>query len=567
MPISRSFVMSEELERLRRRLERERAARAEAERLLEGKADELFESLERAREGERLLNSALNSMSDGLLLTDDQNNVILSNEQLRLLYPEFARHLSPGNNLAGHFDLLLDNSDYRAASKGKLPTRFFELSTDDGRTLSVGVRLTREGWISSTHRDISDAKEREEERRSLLVDLLAAQRMESIGKMSGMIAHDFNNIIASIKGYAGFLDEDLPGEGYARESVRRILSATERAAGLIEQILVYGKQRQLPKHPVSVVPVLEDCRDMAVANNQRAFAPEFDAPEAPLWVRGDESQLSRLFTNLMNNAIQSLETDDGTVDLFVEEVESFDADSTPSPERFDRRSGAGTNHAGVGAIGVPCVKVTVADNGCGIDSEVIDRIFDLYFTTRSADRNVGLGMASVADVVTDMGGCVRVTSRPGTGTAIEVVLPITTPEAPTGRVEKEPSDAGNAATAAEVLVIDDEEDVGLLIVGMLERDGISATCITAPQLAEQLLLDRPDRWQLVICDQIMGSYRGSDLLHRLRDSDIRIPFILCSARIDTADSALLDELGDRFIPKPIDRDQLLNTVRRHLPTD
>lgn len=555
--------MSDKLEHLRKRFERERAARLEAERLLEEKADELYETLMQVQSNEGLLRSALTSMSDGLLLTNQYHEVILANQQLAEIFPDHFQLFERGVNLDGEFDALLAHPEYRAMLDHDKEEAYFEIELPGERTVSVGVRLTHEGFIASTHRDITQLKAGEEERRRLLVDLLRAQRMETIGRMSGMIAHDFNNIIASIKGYAGFLEEDLPDDPGLRDSAHRIAAAANKAEQLIQQILEYGNQQQAPRHRVSLIPVLEECLDMVEHTLPTGAEVQFAPPDDPIWVEANETRLGQLFTNLLTNSRRAMADRDGCLAIQFERFERLDLGQDHSEYSAFLSGDTCSALAGQTAFDQPCVRVTVTDQGCGIEPDVMDRIFEMYFSTRETGVHGGVGMSSVADITADYGGGIRISSVPGTGTAVEIVLPLAIaqpqPAASSSRLSPEAT-----GRSCDVLVIDDEENVGEMIRQMLERAGISAEYHSSPQTALDLLLEDSSYWKVVLSDQIMPQLKGSDIYTRLREAGIAIPFIICSAQVDAASGEIHDWLQEDFVNKPVDRKELLEKIRRYL---
>jgi len=157
---------------LRKRFKRERAARVEAERLLEEKADDLYSSLIRVQSSEALLRTALTSMSDGLLLTDESNEIILLNDELKVLYSDIAPLFFRGAQLSGRFDALLSHPDYMNLVQSGAGQAQFEIDLPGNRVVSVAVRVTNEGFIASTHREITNLRLAEMERRRLLVELM-----------------------------------------------------------------------------------------------------------------------------------------------------------------------------------------------------------------------------------------------------------------------------------------------------------------------------------------------------------------------------------------------------------
>lgn len=407
---------------LERRLARERAARGEAERLLEEKSEALYHSLTRAEASEALLQSALDSMADGLLLAKIDGEIILANRMMETIYPDLVRFIEPGRHMGPGFAFLLENEAYRRVLDGEAGEGSAELALDDGRTVSVIIGLTGEGYIASTHRDVTADKRAESERHKLLLDLSRSQRLEAIGRMTGMIAHDFNNIIAAISGFAGFLADDLAKDSANGKLADRIVSATERANALIGQILEYGNRQQAPMQAVSLVPMLEDCVDMIEPDLPVTGNLVFDPPEMPLWVRGSEKGLGRLFTNLLRNSLRAMEGRPGRLEIRVEALPQTDLRGARYEDAETGALDGASKLSGRHAFPDPCIRVTVIDAGCGIPPGVMERIFEMFYTTRPEGSSGGVGMSSVADILLECDAGIRIDSTEGVGTAVQVVL-------------------------------------------------------------------------------------------------------------------------------------------------
>ena len=548
---------------LQRKLAREQAARHEAERLLEEKADELYESLQQVRSSEDLLQSALSNMADGLLLTSKDNQVVLANERLGAIYPELLHLFRKGTDLGDQFSQLLDHPSYRSFLEQDQDEAFLEITLESGRRVSVVARKTSDGLIASTHRDVTLQKQAEEERRGLLVDLLKAQRMEAIGRLSGMIAHDFNNIIASIKGYAGFLQEDMPDDENLRNSLDRILMGADRAEALIQQILEYGGHEKGETPRVSLVPVLEDCVELITARLADGCRLNFEPPEEPIWVEADEIHLQRLFMNLLTNANQAMTARPGHISMFVDQFESLDLESKPFVHENFAESEPCSTHAGNMLFGEPCVCLTLIDTGIGISADVMPRIFEMYFSTSGTSAHRGIGMTSVADILSRYGGGIRLASQKDKGTVVEVVLPVIT-RSTTMQVKILKQKIEKSTRATDVLIIDDDENVGEMIRETLERAGIRAEFYSSPEDALALLMQDPGRCKMVLSDQIMPGMKGSEVYEALREAGIGIPFIVCSAHLDADSDEMIASLQGDFLTKPVDRDELLSKVRKYL---
>lgn len=552
--------MTDEFDQLKARYRREQQARLQAEKLLEEKSDELYEILMQVRSSESLLQSALKSMEGGMLILNQFNEVILYNDQIKKLYPSLKDHLARNVNLTDHLPLLIDHPTYQSIRNQETEAGSFEITSPNEGTIAINVRRTAEGFLASTHRDITDLLAHEEERRQLVVNLMRAQRMEAIGRMSGMIAHDFNNIIAAIKGYAGFLADDIDQHSEQFKSVQSIQSATNRAELMISQIIKFTSEQDSPRHDVSIIPVIEDCIDMLTPTLSPGIDTHFEEPEQPIWVQGNETRFSQLLTNLFTNACRAMADSGGQLAISINEHDDFDLSGTgPASAAIPADECRSVNH-GTLVFNHPCVRIVISDSGHGMTPEVLENIFEFHFTTR--EGSAGLGMPSVSEIIVEHDGGIRVTSAENLGTAIEVVIPCVT--YPSLKGPTLPTESSFACNEADVLLIDDDLSVGKMIRLMLERAGLSVEYVSdGPQALEELLKDNT-RWRIVVSDQIMPGIKGNEILSRIRESGIGIPFLLCSAHGGTADSALKHALKDDFLRKPVDRTQLLERIRHYL---
>ena len=558
--------MSNNEQHFRLRYEREKKARLEAERLLEEKSDELYESLLQVRSSGELLQSAMDSMAEGLLLIDHSGCLVLANEQIKKIYPQLKVNLEPGLPLGGKLPKLLRHPEYLLAKRNSLEETTFELFLEKRRTIAVSVRLTKENLISTTHRDITELKENEEERRQLLVDLLKAQRMEAIGRMSSMIAHDFNNILASVMGYAGFLDEDLMGQDKLQTYAKKILAATDKANDLIQRILETSEDKVRSAQPVSLIPVIDDCIEMIEATLSEKVDIHFQPLETPIWVQADENRLHQLFMNLLSNAGRAIGAYSGAILIEIIYMDSINLKQMTDTIRAFNKEAVSKLYTGITEHTLPSVMVSITDSGEGITPESMAKIFDMYFTTRSSDSTGGVGLASVLDILDDYHGGIRCLSIPGVATQIDVVFPVSEFETELVNLNERISHKLDVTMINKdsILVIDDDVSVGHMIQNMIERTGYEVQFMSSGLEALKELRKDASRWGVVVSDQIMPEIKGTEIFRQLREEKIGIPFILCTGQVDEASKEFAGNLEGSIVKKPVDRESLLSQISRCL---
>ena len=253
-------------------------------------------------------------------------------------------------------------------------------------------------------RDVTERRLAEEEKARLEAHLRHAQKMEAIGTLAGGIAHDFNNILGVIIAYTELSKMDLPTDHPVQHNLSQVMSASDRAKGLVQQILAFSRQQRMDRKPMRLDAPVNDALLMFRSAQKRELALEAHLETDTPSVLADCGQIRQVVLNLCSNAALALPPQGGRIDVTL-----------------DRVDGRTESHRGLGPLDY--ARITVQDSGCGMDAETTKRIFDPFFTTRTEGEGVGLGLSVVHGVVKSHGGCVRVESAPGRGSRFEVYLP------------------------------------------------------------------------------------------------------------------------------------------------
>ena len=384
------------------------------------------------------------------------------------------------------------------------------------------------------------------ERRRLEEQLLHAQKMEAVGTLAGGVAHDFNNILSAIIGFAEIAKLELPDDSKALADIDEVLLASRRAADLIKQILTFSRQDSAARDVFQPHLVIKEALKMLRSSVPSTVHIEEDIDPESGFIEASTGRLQQLFMNLCTNAMHALLNEKGTlkIGLHREELKAADIDE-PEIEPG------------------PFVVLTVADDGCGMPPEIVERIFEPYFTTKTIDRGTGLGLAVVHGIVTGSGGFIRVDSRPGEGSTFRVYLPAVSPperERPLDRDTEIPPGGHE-----HILVVDDETAILEINRSMLQNLGYRVT--VAPNAAEALGLLKadPKAFDLVITDQTMPDMTGSELAREAMLLRPDLPIILCTGYSSQVSEPEARELGIRsFLMKPVDFRVLARTVRSAL---
>jgi len=374
-------------------------------------------------------------------------------------------------------------------------------------------------------------------------------KMEAIGRLAGGVAHDFNNQLNAVMGFAAFAARDPLMGARARHDLEEVLKATERMAGLTRQLLAFSRQQVLQPETLQLnAAVLDGCSLL-----QRLIGSDIemrlDLTADPSWVRVDRAQLLQVLMNLAINARDAMPAG-GRLGIRTAEL--------VVPARAQ-------SQAAEGLTGGRYVLLAVSDNGAGISAEHLPHIFEPFFTTKGPGQGTGLGLATVHGIVTQSQGQIRVESRAGEGTEFTILLPAVA--APTGApaTAGDPSRAtdgqpGTTRGSARLLVVDDEDAVRSVVSRTLEDEGYEVSQARNGREALATLAAN-GRVDLVLTDVVMPELGGRELVERLAATRPDLPVIWMSGHPhDTAFGDGGPPGAHPFLQKPIRADLLVRTV-------
>jgi PAS domain S-box-containing protein len=404
-----------------------------------------------------------------------------------------------------------------------------------------------DGTISkmTVFRDITEYLNAVKEREKALGQLRQAQKMQSIGTLAGGIAHDFNNILASVIGFSELALDDVEKGTQLDENLQEVYSAAKRARELVKQILTFARQSDAEVEPVKISIITKEVLRFMRSSIPTTIEIRQNIVSDSL-VLGNATQIHQIFMNLCTNAAQAMEEEGGTLfldlcDVLIEENSEVSTTLGLKPGNY--------------------VKATVSDTGTGIPPDIIDVIFEPYFTTKESGEGTGMGLAMVHGIVESYSGKIAVTSTIGKGTVFTIYLPTTKMRADQSSHAAEALPEGKE----RILFVDDEAPITRMASMALERLGYAVTARTSSVEALALFNFKPDDFDLVITDMTMPNITGDKLAVELMRTRPTIPVILCtgySKKISTNEAM---ELGIRaLIAKPIGRTELAKTVRQVL---
>jgi len=327
--------------------------------------------------------------------------------------------------------------------------------------------------------------------------------------------------------------------------LEKIYNAGVRARELVSQILTFSRQKEQEKRPIRIEPIIKESLKLLRASLpstieiRQNIAPDLGT------ILADPTQIHQVFMNLCTNAAQAMEEKGGVLEVSLSNVE-LDSDFA-------------YNHPGV--TPGPHVKLTVRDTGKGMEPEVLEHIFEPYFTTKEQTGGTGLGLALVHGIVTSHNGTMTVQSEPGKGSTFEVYFPVTE-EKP---AEEVPKSDDSSRGVENILFVDDEHD--LIEVGRRILEGMGYKVVTKTSSLEALDLFRedPDKFDIVITDLTMPFMPGDELAEELVRIRHDIPVILYTGYGDKiSDEKLKKKCIQAYLKKPLLKSELAETIRRVL---
>ena len=379
----------------------------------------------------------------------------------------------------------------------------------------------------------------------LEAQLQQAQKMEAIGTLAGGIAHDFNNILGGIIGYAELAKMKAPEGSNVIAYLDKMIKSGDRAADLIKQILTLSRRHKQEQRPVQVEHIVKEALSLLRATLPTTIEIRTDLAKDAGIVNADPTQIHQVIMNLTTNAGHAMREDGGVLEVTLANIE---LDDPSASKNLDLVAGS-------------YLRLAVSDTGHGMTSEIVERIFDPYFTTKDTGEGTGLGLSVAHGIVKTYGGTITAYSEPGEGTTFHVYLPLILEEEREVKESEEPLPTGSE----RILFIDDEEV--LLEIGsqILEQLGYEVVPEKSSVRALELFRAEPDRFDLVITDMTMPHMTGDKLARKLMKIRPHIPIILCTGHSVLVSEKKAEEIGIKaFVMKPLVMRNFAETVRNVL---
>ncbi len=392
--------------------------------------------------------------------------------------------------------------------------------------------------------DITIQKKAEKEKIHLERQLKQSQKMESIGNLAGGIAHDFNNILSSVIGFTELALDDVSKGTPLEDNLQEVYTAGTRARDLVKQILAFARQSDEVLKPIRVDTISKEVIKLIRSTIPTTIKINQEIKSDSL-IMGNPTQVHQVLMNLCTNAAHAMEDTGGVLEIRVMDVELND--QSPQP-LLELKSGKYIN-------------VIVSDTGAGIPLDIIDSIFDPYFTTKNVGEGTGMGLALAHGIVGSYGGKITVDSELGKGTVFSIYLPVSK-----NRDNHQPYAKEDLPLGTErILFVDDELPIAKMGSQILERLGYQVTIRTSSVEALELFRSKPNDFDLIVSDMTMPKMTGDDLAMELIAFRSDIPVIICTGYSKKITDEKAAKIGIKaFAYKPVVKADLAKIVRKVL---
>ncbi|MBB5539596.1 response regulator [Rhizobium giardinii] len=390
-------------------------------------------------------------------------------------------------------------------------------------------------------------EERTREREEALAQLFEAQKLDTIGQLTGGVAHDFNNLLMAALSSLELLSKRLSdGDDRSRRLLNNAIQAAERGAALTQRLLAFARRQELKPQAVDIIRVVTGMEDLL----RRAMGPGIrlrsELPDDLPWVLVDTNQLELALLNLVINSRDAM-TEGGTVTIFAvpETVRQEGAKLKLEPGNY--------------------IRIRVADTGCGMDEDTLARATEPFFTTKGTGKGTGLGLSMVQGLAAQSGGTLVLSSKPSGGTAVDLWLPVAgqIPYQSPVAEDEAPVEEGDQVSRT-ILVVDDDALVSMGTAAMLEDLGHRVTEVSSGRDALAALA-RNQNFDLVITDHAMPGMTGSELAAQIKISYPGMPVILASGYVELPGGIELPDI--LRLSKPFSQDQLIAALSRSFASE
>ena len=410
----------------------------------------------------------------------------------------------------------------------------------DGHLIPVSVSTTTcyqaDGALRiALVRDLTERKEIERR-------MMQSQKMEALGTLAGGVAHDFNNILSAIIGFADLARIGSDPDTTLHAYIQQICTAADRAKHLVEQILLFSRKSQAEKKILDIRSVIGEVLELIRASIPATIEIKQQIDGCPGAIFADRTQIHQAIMNLCTNAYHAMKNSGGVLEISLETIQVANGITLLSG---DLKAGR-------------YVKISVADSGHGMDKHVLAHVFEPYYTTKKSGEGTGLGLSTVLGILKDHQGGVHAFSVPNTGTTFQLLLPLVEAESDAPVVVDDQLPTGNEC----ILFVDDEEPIVELTQELLGKLGYAIEGWSDVDAALAAYERQPNRYDLLITDIAMPKMSGDRFAAAVRRIRPELPIIICTGFSDRITDEIRRQLIiSRILLKPVSARELAQTIR------
>lgn len=534
--------------------------------------------------------AAIEAAADGIAIVDEDHKLTYMNKAMMSIYGltedtinnYMGRHWSHLYTKKGRKyieDYVVEYAERHGQWNGEAPIML--QTRKDIIYAELSLKKLLQGGFIGTARDITDRKNSEAEREDLQKQFFQAQKMEAIGRMAGGMAHDFNNILASMIGYSEFLIEDIDPKTQQHEFARSIMNGAQQAKQLIEQILIFSRKQEASRKPVDLCDIVYDTCAMLRSSLPESINLKTSVIADAALVDANRTQITQSLINLCVNAKDAMD-DKGSLAIdvtycYADDIPYQDmlADSLPPADKTNTvafENDKNTTIAKVGSFkkGQDYICASVSDDGPGIPLIIMEHIFEPFFTTKEIGKGTGLGLSSVHGIITGHQGAIVVHSREpsneepenrDSGTKFELYFPVSQNSAASRSAQQ--YIVQTYAGSGHILLVEDQNHVRDMLTHMLQRFGYNVTACSSALEAIDTLREAPESFNLVLTDHSMPVMTGADMAKQINIEWPDLPVILVSGHGRKKLESLMEEYTNIkcYLRKPLDSQSLSRALR------
>ena len=398
-------------------------------------------------------------------------------------------------------------------------------------------------YLLGVSEDITEKVGLKQKEKKLEAQLRQLHKMEAIGTLAGGIAHDFNNILAPIFGYTEMVMTKLDRTSKSYENLGAVLSAAQRAKDLVNRILTFSRKSELELKPLLLQPLIKETVKFLRSSLPSTIEILQSVDEDCGAIMADPTQMQQVIMNLCTNAYHGMRDQGGVLGVSLNEV-------VLSPMDLDHFPGMEAGRY---------LRLSIRDTGVGMTDEVIERIFEPYFTTKELGEGTGLGLSVVHGIVTSYRGSIKVSSEIGQGTVFNIFLPMVQVNPLPAKIQTPPPLSGGSE---RILLVDDEQQIVSMMQQMLEHLGYSVAAFTNSLEALAFFEEHSYDCDLIISDLTMPKITGPELAGRLLEAREDAKILMCTGFSERIPKEKAEALGIKgIVMKPVTMWDLAAAVR------